>query len=661
MTRNRVNHFLIFCSIVLSYLYLPMQICNARLITVEFTAEVTEVYDNIFEEEVNIGDIITGTYTYDISMPDMYPERTTEALYEFTSPPSGIVIQIGGFTIQTDPNNVEFTIEIMKALGAGGQPIDKLEIYSLQNIMIGSEILPDIISIHLENTTSSYPMIGNLSDTLPACTPTLSDWMEKDIEFSGSTGSDRYGNGKGFSIKARLISATLISDPPKVIYVDDDAAGSNDGSSWENAYTFLQDAITDANDSNKPVEIRVAQGIYQPDMGTGIIPGDREATFNLMSQVAIKGGYSGLSKINPDLQNARLYKTILTGDLNSDDVPGFANRSDNSYHVLSAINADESAYIEGLFITGGNADGLPANNPNPTQRSNDHTVCGGGIYINNGHPVIANCIFMSNSAYEYGGGIYIIRSHPRINNCTFTGNTAGYASAITVCRNDELIQSSVVLKECLLQGNSASLGATLFISYSPLRLINCTLVDNRIYQESLSWSGYSSLICINSIAREVEQLPLYSQNIYYSNVVGGNELILNHSNIDKDPLFAAPGYWDDNGTPEDINDDYWIEGDYHLKSQAGRWNPDTQSWVQDDATSPCIDTGNPDSPIGLEPFPNGGYINMGAYGGTSEASKSYFGKPLCETIVAGDINGDCKVDELDMEIMLLHWLENNNP
>ena len=90
-------------------------------------------------------------------------------------------------------------------------------------------------------------------------------------------------------------------------------------------------------------------------------------------------------------------------------------------------------------------------------------------------------------------------------------------------------------------------------------------------------------------------------------------------------------------------DDYWVEGDYHLKSQAGRWDPNSQTWVQDDITSPCIDAGDPNSPIGLEPFPNGGYINMGAYGGTSE--------------VAGDINGDCKVDQTDLDILMLHWLE----
>jgi hypothetical protein len=63
------------------------------------------------------------------------------------------------------------------------------------------------------------------------------------------------------------------------------------------------------------------------------------------------------------------------------------------------------------------------------------------------------------------------------------------------------------------------------------------------------------------------------------------------------------------------------------------------------------------TPIGGEPFPNAGIINMGAYGGTAEASKSYFGKPPCETRVAGDVNGDCIVDYRDLAIALMHWLE----
>jgi len=108
-------------------------------------------------------------------------------------------------------------------------------------------------------------------------------------------------------------------------------------------------------------------------------------------------------------------------------------------------------------------------------------------------------------------------------------------------------------------------------------------------------------------------------------------------------LQANPGFADPNN------------GHYHLKSQAGRWDPNNQTCVQDDATSPCIDAGDPNSPIGYEPFPNGGIVNLGAYGGTAEASKSYFGEPLCETIIAGDINGDCKVDFKDLQIMALQW------
>jgi hypothetical protein len=59
-----------------------------------------------------------------------------------------------------------------------------------------------------------------------------------------------------------------------------------------------------------------------------------------------------------------------------------------------------------------------------------------------------------------------------------------------------------------------------------------------------------------------------------------------------------------------------------LKSQAGRWEAATGTWVIDDVTSPCIDAGDPNSPVGDEPQPNGERINMGAYGGTAEASKS---------------------------------------
>ncbi|OHB64180.1 MAG: hypothetical protein A2168_00705 [Planctomycetes bacterium RBG_13_50_24] len=162
--------------------------------------------------------------------------------------------------------------------------------------------------------------------------------------------------------------------------------------------------------------------------------------------------------------------------------------------------------------------------------------------------------------------------------------------------------------------------------------------------------------------------------IDYTNLLGGassiddpcNAVVWGMDNIDADPCFVDPGHWADADDPNIVvepNDPnaVWIDGDYHLKSQAGRWDPVSQNWVQDDVTSPCIDAGDPNRPIGHEPFPNGGVINMGAYGGTTEASKSYFGKPVCETIIAGDINGDCKVNLDDLVILMAHWLQDYTP
>jgi parallel beta-helix repeat protein len=77
-------------------------------------------------------------------------------------------------------------------------------------------------------------------------------------------------------------------------------------------------------------------------------------------------------------------------------------------------------------------------------------------------------------------------------------------------------------------------------------------------------------------------------------------------NFTADPLFADAA-----------------QADFHLKSQAGRWDPIGAAWVLDNVTSPCIDAGDPNSPVGAEPIPNGGRIDIGAYGGTAEASLSY--------------------------------------
>ncbi len=168
-------------------------------------------------------------------------------------------------------------------------------------------------------------------------------------------------------------------------------------------------------------------------------------------------------------------------------------------------------------------------------------------------------------------------------------------------------RSNPTLANCTFSRNSSVVGGGLYNSESHPILTNCTFTGNSaydgraIYNFLRSSTSVKNCILWNS-GNEIWHCRASTINVTFSDVQGGWE---GEGNIDADPLFANP----DNG-------------DYHLKSEVGRWDPNCQSWVLDDVTSPCIDAGDPNSHVSDEPVPNGGIINMGAYGGTAEASKS---------------------------------------
>ena len=300
----------------------------------------------------------------------------------------------------------------------------------------------------------------------------------------------------------------------------------------------------------------------------------------------------------------------------------------------------------------------------------------GGVFAWEGASVtLTNCLIRDNSARVSTGGMFCMwNSSGTMTDCIITGNTAETDSGGGVkCWKD----SSLSLTNCIISHNSsATWGGGLEPASGPAIVTNCIIVGNTAGKAGggmWCWKGQNkgSVRVTNSIIRG-NTAPVGRQisvwggaqlTVMYNNIAGGragvdvrdtSTLNWGAGNIDTDPLFARLGYWDDNGT-RDSSDDFWVEDDYHLKSQAGRWDPDDQVWVKDNVTSPCIDAGGPMRPIGWELFPNGGFVNMGAYGGTPKASKTYFGEPICEMIFAGDINGDGQVNRADLEIMALHW------
>ncbi len=279
---------------------------------------------------------------------------------------------------------------------------------------------------------------------------------------------------------------------------------------------------------------------------------------------------------------------------------------------------------------------------------------GGALYCQDSSNAVAtDCVFQSNRATWYGGAVFSEWSQPVFRRCMFEDNESNSGGAIGIGNWDwyDGAFSDVNIENCLFVLNHAGQqGGAISVEISHqnrLTMINCTFADNMapigraILCDSFTHNYASEVTVSNSIlwdgGDEVSVLDRSPVAVRYSDVQGGYE---GTGNIDVDPLFADAD-----------------KGDYHLKSQAGRWDVNEEGWTIDEVTSPCIDAGDPISPIGGEPVPNGGIVNMGAYGGTVEASKSYFGKPPCEVIIASDINGDCAIDFKDFAIMALHWLD----
>lgn len=104
-----------------------------------------------------------------------------------------------------------------------------------------------------------------------------------------------------------------------ILYVDSDAQGAGDGSSWCSAMNLLQDALAAASAMDSITEIRVAKGIYKADEGGGRLPGDQAATFSIPAGTRLIGGFAGCGSPAPNLYDPAKFTTILSGDLLEND------------------------------------------------------------------------------------------------------------------------------------------------------------------------------------------------------------------------------------------------------------------------------------------------------------------------------------------------------
>ncbi len=480
------------------------------------------------------------------------------------------------------------------------------------------------------NGTGDYPTIqvaiddSNDGDIVELQLGTYMGAGNRDIDFLGKAITVRSTNPQDPCVVASTIIDCQGAGRGFYFHSGEDANSILDGLKITNGYVTV-----DSPGGN------IGGGIYcgnqgGPTIANCDISGNTAVESPYPSKVGSRGG--GIYGCNGIIINCSIRENIADGGNMSCGLGGGLSGCNGTIKncTISGNKADSS-----VLLSGGLGGGLYECNGTITNCAIIGNIAagnlapggrGGGLYACNG--TITNCIISGNTAVEggsiggSGGGLYACNG--TIINCTIIGNTAyegmhGGRGGGGLCECDGTI-------------------------------INCTISGNTVSEAMDDGWGGGLYGCDGSITNCIiwgNSAPIgpelyYSSEPNYSCIkdwIGGGI-----GNIDDDPCFADP-----------------CNGDYHLKSQAGRWEPNSESWVRDDVTSPCIDAGNPVSPIGLEPFPNGGLVNMGAYGGTFEASKSYFDKPLCKTIVAGDINGDCIVNFKDFAFMTNHWLEDNTP
>lgn len=224
------------------------------------------------------------------------------------------------------------------------------------------------------------------------------------------------------------------------------------GDTWGNACE-LQTALTSASAGD---EIWVAVGTYKP--GT-----DREDSFQLVSGVALYGGFAGTETARAE-RDWEANPTVLSGDIGVED-----DTSDNSYHVVTARNVDAAGILDGFTIRDGNAGG-----------EWEH-VSGGGMLNVNSNPAITNVTFINNMATGYpesfGGGMYNSDGSPTLTNVTFFMNSA-------VTRGGGMANQYncyPTLTDVTFSGNSSGWGGGMYNSYSSPVLTDVNFANNRAY------------------------------------------------------------------------------------------------------------------------------------------------------------------------------------
>ncbi len=315
---------------------------------------------------------------------------------------------------------------------------------------------------------------GNIDDD-PGFSGDYVPSPSSDVINAGSD-TDAYGT-EDLVDNERIVDSAVdmgaIERPTEVIYVDVDAAGNNDGTTWANAYTDISTALSNCNTLG---ELWVADGTY------------RESWFglNMTDGCGIYGGFDGTETLR-NQADPLTNETIISGDISNND----PTITDNADHVVYFGSITSDTVMDGFTITAGYADGGGSNNS------------GGGMFLT-GSPMLSRLVFRNNHAEADGGAIIAVTTNSVINRCRFHDNDAWLGGAMYITGSDLTIANSLFNDNLASDGSGTGFGGALFLVVSDPDLINDSFGDNTadtdgggIYNDALSGGSHPAIV--NSI------------------------------------------------------------------------------------------------------------------------------------------------------------------
>jgi len=452
-----------------------------------------------------------------------------------------------------------------------------------------------------------------------------------------------------------------------------------------------------------------------------------------------KGGFGGGIYIGNN-SNPRITNCVITGNQGVDYGGGIEQGTN-----------DCNTIIANCTITGNWGDSYGGGVSLADGASISHSIiCGNLLYRYGGAGMwciysvtVTNCLICGNSTSRpnYGGGIYWYPDSgdlPPITNCTISRNSTSKGGGFYLSRGN-----NQAMNNCIIWDNSASEGNELFVGESST--LTMRFCDVQRDSGSVQIGPGAT---IEWIPGNIEANPLFVGGTVGTWTANGQYDPCNYQVT----LFDHAANWGENELRGKFVELYWLGWltnlqfmivsnsintvtiwadwntintgvswvtsganykiyDYHLQSEAGRWDTSEYAevdlaadgfinlldfaafagfwclegesipadfdnngvvdfsdlviisdnylsyirgaWVNDGVTSRCIDAGNPSSPLCDEPLEtNNIRINMGAYGGTAEASM-----PPYDWALLANLTNDGKVDSNDLEVFVNYWLD----